>query len=406
MAKKSDCALVMGGYVNGYSIIQDLHQNGVKSIYLVDKEESVGSFSNKIKKFFKAEMSVGAIRGVLNDLHDEYEKIVIFPTNDLQMEILYELWDEVDEFCFIPTNRINFKRCLEKSYQYAKCEELGVPYPKTVQLNCVDGLKKLKGLYPVIVKPITREDEKTDVFRNLVVNSEGETEKLARIESYLQRGISFIASEIVQGDGSDVSAYVCYRSKEGKILAEWTGSKLAQFPDDFGVFSSATNKTLDLVRVADNQLRVVSGRDILIEQGRKLVEGMDLKGIVEPEFKYDCKDRQFKLMEINLRSMMWHRVGNLSGVSLPYAQYVDAIGSRERLIRTTQHNTRSVHFVYLRYELVNLLRRKDYWALFQHNLCGADMVNLALFEWGDPWPFCMDMWRMLAGYVKKVVYDN
>jgi len=393
----------MGGYVNGYSIIQDLHQNGVEWIYLVDKERSAGSYSNKIKHFFEVEMSPVSIYRVLDELHTEFEKIVIYPTNDLQLEILYELWDVIGRFCFIPTNRTNFKRCLEKSYQYAKCEELGVPCPKTVRLNCVDGLKRLNGLYPVIVKPITREDEKSDVFRNLVVNGEQETEKIALIESYLRQGISFIASEIVQGDGSYVCAYVCYRSQGGQILAEWTGSKLAQFPDNFGVFSSATNKTIDLVRADGDGLHVISSHNILIDLGRKLVEGMDLKGIVEPEFKYDCKDRQFKLMEINLRSMMWHRVGNLSGVSLPYAQYVDAVGSDKPLSRTVQCNTKWVHFVYLRYELVNLLRRKGYWTLFRHNLFGADQVSLALFEWRDPLPFLMDMWRMVSGYVKKVM---
>ena len=63
-------------------------------------------------------------------------------------------------------------------------------------------------------------------------------------------------------------------------------------------------------------------------QGRKLLNGMDIKGIAQPEFKYDFRDQKYKLMEINLRSMMWHRVGNLSGVNLQYSQYLDALGEK------------------------------------------------------------------------------
>jgi len=63
-------------------------------------------------------------------------------------------------------------------------------------------------------------------------------------------------------------------------------------------------------------------------QGRTLLNGMDIKGIAQPEFKYDSRDKKYKLTEINLRSMMWHKMGNLSGVDLHYSQYLDALGKK------------------------------------------------------------------------------
>ena len=58
-----------------------------------------------------------------------------------------------------------------------------------------------------------------------------------------------MASEIIPGDGSNIYAYVGYRSKSGKIINEWTGRKLSQYPDDFGVFSSASNEAPDDVLI-------------------------------------------------------------------------------------------------------------------------------------------------------------
>jgi predicted ATP-grasp superfamily ATP-dependent carboligase len=188
--------------------------------------------------------------------------------------------------------------------------------------------------------------------------------------------VSFIASEIIPGDGSNIYAYVGYRSMEGRILNEWTGKKLSQYPDDFGIFSSASN--LAPVEV--------------LEQGKTLLNGMDLKGIAEPEFKYDCRDGKYKLMEINLRSMMWNRVGYLSGVNLHYTQYVDAIGGEVPSYR--QEKTRDIHLVCLKHELSNLIRRKGYAGIFYHNMFGGDVTNIALFDIRDLRPFlvnCVDI---------------
>ena len=33
---KNNCALVLGGYINGFSIIKELHEEGIKDIALFD----------------------------------------------------------------------------------------------------------------------------------------------------------------------------------------------------------------------------------------------------------------------------------------------------------------------------------------------------------------------------------
>ena len=203
------------------------------------------------------------------------------------------------------------------------------------------------------------------------------------MENYLSAGIRFLASEIIPGGADCIYAYVAYRDMNGEILNEWTGKKLAQYPDDFGVFASASNEAPEDVKI----------------QGRALLNGMDIKGIAQPEFKYDTRDKKYKLMEINLRSMMWHRVGNLSGVNLQYSQYLDAMG--EKVCSQVQLKNKDIHFIYLKYEIINLIRRRKYLRTFIRNFKESDETYIAVYDIRDIKPFLKDYMNMAIGAARK-----
>ena len=76
------------------------------------------------------------------------------------------------------------------------------------------------------------------------------------MENHLDSGIKFLASEIIPGGENCIYAYVAYRDMNGKILNEWTGKKLAQYPDDFGVFASASNEAPENVRYRDENFLI------------------------------------------------------------------------------------------------------------------------------------------------------
>ena len=88
--KADNCALIIGGYVNGYSIIQELSEQGVPDIILFDTQRNAGSYSNKIKKFVLIDSSSDALLKELQILHEEYNFIVIFPTHDIHLENLFD----------------------------------------------------------------------------------------------------------------------------------------------------------------------------------------------------------------------------------------------------------------------------------------------------------------------------
>lgn len=377
--KKESCALILGGYVNGYSIIQELSEKGIKDIILFDDKKQFGAYSNKIKRFALVKNDPEALLKEITALRGNYDKVIPYPTDDLHIENLWRIREKIRDYCFLPFNEENIIEQSDKYMQYQCCEKLGVPYPKTIRINSPEDLKNIASIpFPILVKPVKREDLKIKVFRNLQIKSTEELNRsIEEIEDFVSRGVSFIASEIIPGDGSNIYAYVGYRNRRGEILNEWTGKKLSQYPDDYGVFASASNQAPEIIR----------------EQGRALLNGMDIYGIAEPEFKYDCRDGKYKLTEINFRSMMWHRTGNLSGVNLQYTQYLDALNRKTE--KQTQIKDRDIHYIYLKHELLNLISRKGYYKTFYNNIVKSDATIFAVFESRDPAPGLIDLGETL-----------
>ncbi len=368
-------ALVLGGYVNGYSIIRELYGSGITTIWLFDYGSSLARYSNKILGVSTIAKTSSSILKSLNDLRDQFDYIVCYPTDDLHLEMLCAIKDKIEDFCFLPFNSDNLMSCLDKNFQYESCKSIGIPYPRSVEIKAEADFVKLSELtYPVLLKPSKRDDIRIRVFRNLYLESKSDLNThYHEISKSIAQGIKFIASEFVPGDDTNIFAYTAYRAKNGNILNEWVGKKLTQYPGLFGIFSSATNCESDAV----------------LEQGRALINKMNLTGIVEPEFKFDERDGSFKLMEINLRSMMWHRVGNLSGVELQVTQWLDATG--KTILPQNQITDKKIHFLYMKHELLNLVFRKKYIVQFRYNVFGGDTRHFAVFDKADLKPFFYDL---------------
>lgn len=127
-----------------------------------------------------------------------------------------------------------------------------------------------------------------------------------------------------------------------------------------------------------------------------MVDELDAFGIVQPEFKLDPRDGQLKLMEVNLRSHMWHRVGAMAGVNIPEAQMLDALG--EAVPSRHQRETFVIHS-YFGHELGNLIARPGYLPVFRRNALSRCTREWAFWNRGDPGPFI----KSLAVFLRLVV---
>jgi D-aspartate ligase len=389
LKKKTDksCALILGGYVNGYSIIKELYEEGIREIALFDTERSLAKYSNKVKYHAIIDKKPDKLLSELKKLNNQYDYIVIFPTDDLQLLNLHMIYDEILNFCYVPFNRDKLIDQINKYFQYQACEKIIIPYPKTLNIKLATDLEIIDTLnFPLLIKPSSRKNFNLDVFRTLYIEVyEDYIKAKTNLIEKLKEGFEFVISEYIPGDDTNLYIYTCFRSEDSKILNEWNGKKLTQYPDAFGVFSSASNESTDTVLI----------------QGRALVDSLDAKGIVEAEFKYDERDGQFKLMETTLRSSMPHRIGNISGVKLYETQYKYA--TKQEVIQYTQDKSQRIHFVLMSHEILNLVVRKGYWKHFKHNIWGGDKRDWAIFEWRDIKPFYYSLLLFLKIFIKAVL---
>jgi predicted ATP-grasp superfamily ATP-dependent carboligase len=96
------------------------------------------------------------------------------------------------------------------------------------------------------------------------------------------------------------------------MLVAMTARRTRQFPPDYGLSSSF----VEAVEVPE-----------LFEPARALLHRLQLSGMVEVEFKYDHRDRRYKLLDVNPRPWGWHALCIACGLDFPYMQYQDAVGA-------------------------------------------------------------------------------
>jgi len=207
------------------------------------------------------------------------------------------------------------------------------------------------------------------------------------IQKYLEASRILDSSEIMIQEliPGDLNLLYTFGSffKEGKPLAIWTGKKIRQRPMDFGNCTCAISE-----RVPE-----------LVEIGTRFLNAIDYYGLSELEIKKDCRDGEFKLIEMNARTWLWHSLAIRCGVDFPHMLYKDVTGDEIMPVLDFKENIKFVH-VYTDFRvaigevLSGRMRFKDY----IKSLKGEK--EFAVFSLNDPLPFIAE--SILLPYLWKV----
>ncbi len=298
-------ALVLGSYINGLGTIHSLSKYCQKiPIITVDyKKSNFGSYSRHVTKRYVFNNDEDFLR-IIQATYKKYGlKPVLFPTGtDYYTDLLYTYYNSLKKISFVPINNDLKNIIMRKTHQHKIAEKIGVSIPKSIYF-CKDEAEKLQDIkLPLLIKSDTRSSLDQRFRLSKICNNNDLEIFLKDIHKIdVDR---FQASEIIPGPSCMLYTYGSYYHK-GKPLGEYVGRKLTQYPENFGVVCIAENKY-------NRQVRFL---------GRKLLNHIEFTGISQVEFKYDLRDRQFKLMEINPRSWMWIKLPTECGVNLPLIQY-------------------------------------------------------------------------------------
>jgi predicted ATP-grasp superfamily ATP-dependent carboligase len=271
----------------------------------------------------------------------------------------------------------------DKRLTYQRAASLGISCAWNFQPSCLESVQQLECQFPVVLKPAVRNGL-NDFTRAKAWRADNRDDLLSlyRRAAALVGEDAVVVQEWIPGNGEAQYSYAGLWNR-GDAVASLVARRRRQYPVDFGR-SSTFVETVEQPEV-----------EIL---ARRLLQSLNYSGVVEIEFKYDRRDRQYKLLDVNGRFWTWNGLGSRAGVDFPYLAWRQALG---RTVPTVRAET-GVAWVHASRDIMAAfeeIRRgdlsvKDYFSGLRRRLVFA---NFAL---DDPLPalgeFPVLAWKIIA----------
>jgi D-aspartate ligase len=269
---------------------------------------------------------------------------------------------------------------IDKGRFAATLERLGVPHPRTVRVDLEGDRADLPAdaFADAFLKPCDsqafrrRFDVKALRFRT-------PEEALTLARQARSAGLELMLQEYVPGPPSHHFMVEGFVDRTGRVCGRFVRQRLRMFPPDFGDSTYMVSVPLDRVRPA-------------LEPLDRLLADLSFRGVFEAEFKYDARDGQFKLLEVNARP--WYFIGFAAdcGVDFCAMAYRDALGLAVEPVHAYEPGRHCVVGA----------DRHACWALFRQGQLGAWAwlyswlgARQMLFAWDDPMPGLVRILRSL-----------
>ena len=137
----------------------------------------------------------------------------------------------------------------------------------------------------------------------------------------------------------------------------------------------------------------------LVDLGTRLLKAIGYYGLSEIEFKKDFRDCEFKLLEINARTWLWHSLAIRCGVDFPYLLYEDLKGENFKLRTFFKENVKFIHiYTDLGVAIMEILKGNMTLREYLSSLKGEK--EFAVFSFNDPLPFIAE--TLMLPYLWKI----
>lgn len=250
-----------------------------------------------IEGFEREEVFPTALLGVLREMGEVYEKLLVIPCSDYYTGLLCRHYGDFEGRI---ANRFTSEEMLEafdtKDKFYALCERFGMDYPKTAVAVPEEREKIVERLpfdFPIVVKP-----ENSNALDYLRCHFEGQKkvyffdtkeEYLAMIRSMNASGYrgKLILQEFIPGGDDAMRVVNSYSDADGHVRAMCLGQPVLEYYDP---------------KSAGNYAAIVSRGDrALYERMQGFLEAIGYVGFSNIDMKYDVPTGRYVLFEINPR---------------------------------------------------------------------------------------------------------
>ena len=311
----------MNLFYTGLGIARSLGQRGISVVGLTAERGVYGNVSRYLDAFRCADSRKDPeiLLGQLLELGQKLgRRSVIFPTRDHDLVFLDRFRAELDPYYIpvIPSAEV-LRRCLDKWETFTWAVKAGVPTPQCWRVESADAMRTVayQVTYPCVLKPVAAYHWRTAdnwqaVGARKAFSVSSPEELLSEYAIVGRANPSVLVQEMVPGTDDCLVVAACYMGRDSRCHGGFTAQKLVQSPAGFG--------TGCIVQSTD--------RPELLERTIGLLQTLGFTGIAEVEYKWDSRDGEYKLIEINPRPWDQHRLGGALGVDLIDLAYRDAIG--------------------------------------------------------------------------------
>lgn len=192
----------------------------------------------------------------------------------------------------------------------------GISLPKTIFIETKEQIEQnIESLrYPVFIKGRDVNDWRNKIsgsLKGFVVNDKHEFK--AKLTDLLDMDVSIIAQEQIMSSDKHNFKSCVYISKRGELLLNFTLAKIHQYPIHFGIGSAV--KSIEYPE--------------LLNLGEKLFKSINYTGVGSAEFKFDERDNELKLIEINTRYWQQNALADFCGYNFPFVDYLESTNQRQ-----------------------------------------------------------------------------
>jgi len=373
-------ALILDLSATGLAVARILSKHGVDAYGADIYNLSIGRFSKYVKRpsfGYKVSLDSRFLDQLIKFAKKFDTKPVLFPSSDVFIEFVSKHYEILKKYYHLQESLAPniSNKFLNKMEFYKLCEKYNMVYPKTLILTGKESpaqvIEKLR--FPIILKPhlIHKWRKHLKGKKVIYIKNLSELENVFKVEKDLL--VNSVLQEVIPGPEENIFIFKGYFDRKGNLKAHFVGRKIRQYPPYFGSFSLAES-------VENEEVKKLSV---------DFLQRLKFKGLCGTEFKYDYRDRDYKIIEINIRPQLWEDLTRLAGAEVLWVAYCDLAG-----LESPQCN-KQINYVKLSYLIRDIysafIQIKDgelkfkKWIQSYSNLRGD-----AIFEMKD--------WKLLIGF--------
>lgn len=363
--------ILFEGGVTGIGAARILNKAGIKT-YTVVRAPGIFAYS----RCYRPIRNLGGLESHASQLPELLQRLpmsqaVLMPCADDWVRAVAALAEDVKQNFPSSTPPLRSIEIMTDKAEFATAlAKYGIPHPATRTVRTMTELRLVpdEAFAGCFLKPVSSIEfiRRFPGVKGFVISDKAEA-----IDKLRNGPFPMMLQEFIPGPPTAHYFLDGFMDSRGTVCAVLARRRLRMFPPRFGNSTLMVTVPLDEVRPAYESLT-------------RLLECVGYRGIFNAEFKYDERDGQFKILEVNARPWWYVEFAARSGLDVCSMAYKDALGEDVKPVPGYQiGRTCAYHLLdYSGFRRQIEGSPKTFWAWFKSVATADD----PLFRWTDPLP--------------------